>query len=99
MLDENNSLLTAISDEECANVRGGGYGIIFNPDGSITLTSLDTGLVLGNNVTVKSSFIIDPNSPNQTISLGASDPTNSTTPSSPNSSNYVIVSLTPKFGG
>lgn len=53
MLDKNNSLLTAISDEECATVCGG-YGFIFNPDGSISFTSTSSGETIqqnGNDVT------------------------------------------------
>ncbi len=96
MLDKKNSLLTAVSDEECATVRGGGDGFTVNPDGTLTFTSSSTGIFLGKILTVNSLIKFDPTAANPTISLGASEPTSSPTPSSPDPNNNVSVSLTPK---
>ncbi|MBR8838308.1 MAG: hypothetical protein DSM106950_30980 [Stigonema ocellatum SAG 48.90 = DSM 106950] len=96
MLDENNSLLTAVSEEEAATVSGGTVTYTYNPDGTITVNGLSSGEIFGKNVIVGSSFklgaLVGP------VSLAQTTPTppNSTSTSTdPNNPKNIYVGLTP----
>lgn len=94
MLDENNSLLTAVSEEEAATVCGGkGIKYTVNPDGSVTVISSQTGLVLGTNVTVDSVFTLGGVASPSPVSLEDTTPASST-PTEPNSAYINLTGLT-----